>query len=503
MAEKETKSLKEEKTSPTEEAKSSTSKKPVSRRKKHGLISALITLLVAAAIVIVNVICVSLTDKFSGLTADLTDMKAFRLTDQSKELASSVSKKTMITFLSDKNTYVSMDAYCKQTSVIAEEMARTSQGMIEVQYVDLVRNPTFAEGYADANLSTTDVIVSCGDKKKILTSYDLFNFESFTEDYRYIASSDAEQELDNAIVLVNNEQVTNAVIIKDYCSEDYSYLKSTLTTNGYTVSEVSLVNDEIPADTDLVIIYAPTRDYTEDAVKKLNSFLNNNGTYGKTLLYAADSLDVQTPHLDGLLQEYDLSLEHALVFETNTNRLDSRSQNYYDGILCEYYSDLYTQNLPDKSIPVITGFSRPVYRIKAASQPLLVLSEYSGECPYDAEEATWDMQAAITGKECVLAQGSVGTDTAKSTIVLSGSYLPFTQAYFGSNYSNQTYLTTMLGTLTGRDTDTITVAEKVITEFDINIDKNTSITLGFLVYALIPLLILGVGLTVYLMRRNK
>ena len=474
-----------------------------SRRRKHGIISIAVTLLVIAAIVIVNIISVNLTEKFSGLTADLTGLKAFGLTEQSKQLAGSISKKTYITFLADKNTYTELDAYCKQTSIIAEELSRCSQGMIEVQYIDLVRNPTFAEGYADSNLSTTDVIVNCADKKKILTAYDLYNFENFSDDYRYIASSNAEQELDNAIVSVNNEQITNAVIIKDYCSQDYSYFVNTLTNNGYSVKELSLISDSIPENTDMVIIYAPTRDYTEDAVKKLEVFLENGGKYGKTLLYAADSLDAQTPELDKLLAKADLEFKHSLAFETDTTRLDSRSQSYYDGILCSYYTDLYTENLPEGKPPVVIGYARPIFTIDGVGQPLLVLSEYSGNCPYDADEKTWKMEDSITGKECVLAQGTVGKDDAQSIVIAAGTYLLFTQEYYGSVYGNQSYLSTMLGTVNGRDVRQISVAKKVITEFDINIDKNASVTIGFIVYALIPLLILGAGLTVYLMRRNK
>lgn len=490
-------------TKPEKPEKNKNSRKNTSRRRKHGIISLSVTLLVVVAIVIINIISVTLTEKFSGFTADLTSLRSFRLTDQSVELAKNVDKKTFITFLADKNTYTEMDAYCKQTSIIAEELSRWSEGMIEVQYIDLVRNPTFAEDYSDSNLSTTDVIVSCGDNKKILTAYDLYNFENFSEDYRYIASSDAEQEIDNAITSVINEQITKAVIIKDYCSQDYSYFVKTLSNNGYSVKEISLISDDIPDDTDMAVIYAPTRDYTEDAVKKLIDFLYNDGSYGKNLLYAADSLDAQTPNLDSLLAKYDIELKHALAFETDTSKLDSRSQSYYDGILCSYYTDLYTENLTDGKQPVVTGFTRSVYTIAGVAQPLLVLSEKSGNCPYDADEEKWNMQDAITGEECVLAQGTLGTDDAKSTVVVSGTYLIFTQSYYGSVYGNQSYLSTLLGTINGRDMSRISVAEKVITEFDINIDKNAAVTIGFIVYALIPLLILGAGLTVYLIRRNK
>ncbi len=475
----------------------------MNRKTRHGLISGIISLLVVAAVVIVNIIAVTLTSKFSSLTADITSIKSFDISEQSIKLAKGMSKKTEITFLTDKSSYSNIDPYCKQTAFIAEELSKHSDGMIEVKYIDLLKNPTFANDYSDSNLSTTDVIVSCGQKNKILRATDLFNFDYYSDQYTYITSSKAEQMIDNALALVTNDKVTNVVFIKDNSKEDYTYFKNTLSSNGYTVSEISLDESDIPADTDMVIIYAPSKDYSEKAVSELKAFLENNGKYGKNLIYAADSVDTQTPNLDKLLAEYGMELEHALVFETDTSKIDSRSQNYYDGILCNYYSELYTDNLAEKDYPVITGLSRPVYTLGENAKPLLVLSDASGECPYDADPDNWDMTEAITGKECVLAQGISGNENAISTVVVSGSYNIFDQQYFGSVYSNQTYLTTMLGVLNGRDISQITVAEKVISDYDITIDKNTAVSLGFITYALIPIMILGAGLTVYLLRRNR
>ncbi len=478
-------------------------KKSFSRKTKHGIISAAISLLVVAAIVLLNIISVVLTSKYSGLTADITSLKSFELSDESVKIAENVSKKVSILFMTDKNTYIEMDPYCKQTAFVAEALSKYSDGLIEVNYIDLVRSPTYADKFADTSLNTTDVVIECGDYRRVLTAAELYNFEAYSDSYQYITSSSAEQVIDNAIVTVTSDDVTNVVIITDYCSADYSYLKNTLSANGYNVTEMSLVKESIPRDTDMVIIYAPTRDYSEEDVSELKSFLENDGKYGKSLLYAADSMDADTPHLNVLLLEYGLSIEHALAFEMDTTKIVSGSTNYYDGILCSFFTDLYTENMTDNDYPVVTGYTRPVYIEGINSTPLLVLSEKSGECPYDADEETWNMEEAVTGKECVLAQGTNGNDYAVSTVIVSGSYNLFAKAYYGSSYGNSTYLSTMLADVNGRTMSNISVAEKVITDYDLNLDRSTAFNLGFVVYAFIPIVILGAGFVVFLLRRNR
>ena len=88
-------------------------------------------------------------------------------------------------------------------------------------------------------------------------------------------------------------------------------------------------------------------------------------------------------------------------------------------------------------------------------------------------------------------------------MIVSGSDKIFNRAYYGSDYSNKAYLSEMLATVNGRTQDRVTVSEKVITAYDVQIDRQTAVNLGFLVYALIPIIILGAGFTVFLIRRNR
>ena len=477
--------------------------KGMSRKTRHAIISAAISIVTIAAVVLVNIIASTLTEKFTGFTSDITAMRSFELSDQSIEVANNVGKKVEITFLSDKNTYVELDPYCKQTSYIAENLAKASDGMISVQYIDLLRNPRFADNYSEKELSSTDIIISCGDNSQILTANDIFTFDYYYGDYQYIRSSKSEEMIDNAIVNVSAEERTKAVIITDNTNQDFSYFKGMLNTNGYDVSELSLQDSDIGSDVHTVFIYSPSRDYPEESVKKLRSFLLNDGQYGKNLVFASDSKDVEMPNLDGLLEEYGMRIEHSLVFETDESKILSGSSSYYDGIMCYYLSEDYTENMGKSPSPVITGYSRPVSIVGQNAEALLVLSDKSGDCPFTITDENWNPEEHITGKECVIARGKYGTEKAYSTVIVTGTYNVFTQTYFGAGYGNKMYFITMLADLNGRKVSNISVDEKVITDYDLQIDRTTAVNLGFIVYAFLPILILGIGLTVFLIRRHK
>ena len=63
-----------------------------------------------------------------------------------------------------------------------------------------------------------------------------------------------------------------------------TYFQTLLTANGYNVNTVDITSEDIPADTDVVVIPAPKTDYLEEDIKKVSDFLNNDGNLGKQLL---------------------------------------------------------------------------------------------------------------------------------------------------------------------------------------------------------------------------
>ena len=477
-------------------------KKPLGRKTKKTIVSVVITVLSLTVIILANIIASALTEKYGIFTADITSMQAFELTEQSRQIAENVKKNVKITFLSEKRDYENRDPYCKQTSVIANELARHSDGKISVEYVDIVTNPTAASVYGDTSLSANDIAVSCGDKIKILKVSDLFTFEVYSAEYQYISSSQSEQVIDNAIVTVTSDSVTKTAIVSDNSSKDYEYFVQTLEENNYEVSELSLEDDEIESDIQMIIIYEPEKDFTENALLKLEKFLVNDENFGKNLIYVPDIKGIEHKKLDSFISMFGIVVTDGIAFEYDEGSRYYES-NYYEYIVCDFGSDLYRENISkDRYTPVMTGLSRPLYIKNESVEPLLVLSEKSGVLPYTADDS-WSMENAVTGNICVMAQSFLGSDEKESSLIVAGSGTMFSEAYFVNALGNRSYIMTMLAQINNRSSEMISVSDKVITNFDIKADAATKFWIGFVIYALIPLMILGCGLTVYLVRRGR
>lgn len=477
-------------------------KKSLSRRTKRRIISWTVTLLVVAAVFISNIIAMTLTNKFSFMTADITERSNFELTEQSIEIANSISKKVTITFLMSRTSYENNDTYCKQTSEIARRLAQNSDGMISVEYIDLVQNPTYESNFPNENLSTTSVIVQCGDKYDILSKYDLFNFETYNLQYEYVTSSKAEKAIDSALLTLTRDSVENILIVNDNCTKDYSYLETVLKNNSYNVTEISLSANDIPENTDFIIAYAPTKDYSESIISKLENYLKNDEKYGKTLLYVPFGESTNTPNIDSMLREFGMRVENGLAFDMNTGRITGNS--YYDGLVSFYNSDKFTEGIDENDSPVMISRAKPITFLNEINkESLITLSAQSGYCPFDADSETWSMIDSVTGNVKVVAQASIGNDEASSSLIIAGSTYMFESSHMNTLFGNEEYLLNIVGDSTGRAKNELKISEKVIDEFDLTISSQTAIVVGILVFAVFPLMILGAGFCVFLIRRRK
>lgn len=478
----------------------------LSRKSKHRTTSIVLTALVLAGVIIINVIAGVLTDRFSGLTADITSSGIYHLTDATEKVVSGLKKKVSITFLTEKNTYSQFDTYYKQTLLMVDNMAKDSGGLITVNYTDIISNPTFLNNYQDENLTTSDIIVKCGEKYNVLHKEDLYNFEYMNNTYQYITSSKAESAIDTAIVKVTSEKNDKIVMIADHAEDDYSYLVRVLTANNYDVQQVSLENDAIPKDVNTVIVYAPTKDYTEEQVKKLRDFLNNDNNYSKNMIYISTNKDSELENIETVLQEYGMAMSNGLAFDMDTSR-QMNSQTSYGGygyIAASFASRLYTDNIPDDGQTILVNRSRGIASIDSnATQALVTYSSKSGICPYDLT-GDWDPEEYITGNVPVIMQGVTGDNKVQSKVIACGTTEMWDRVIMESQFVNQEYFINMVGTLYHRQSDAIRVEDKVITEYAIeNISRQSAIVTGVLLFAVMPMLIISAGVAVFVVRRRR
>lgn len=479
-------------------------------RFNHTIGALVITAVVLVATILLNVVVSLMSDKLPGMSIDLTSTGAFELSETSIKLAQNVKKDLKITFLDDKQSYrskASSNTYYAQVMAIAEEYGKYNN-KISAEYVSIVDNPNFENKYPQETLSADDIVVSCGDKYRVLDQYDIFNVKSYYSTYSYIASSKAEEAIDGAILAVTSTESTKIAIVEDNSTEDFTYFKNILEQNNYELVSVKLEQEDIPKDAKMLIVLTPEKDFSKTAAKKVRTYLENSKEYGKNMLYIPSSKTYKTPNLDEVLSDWGITVGDGLAYELESSSVYGK--NMYDGILCYMGSNAFTSKFDDNSAPVISSYARPItLDSEAETQSLLQYSSKSGVCPSDADDS-YDFTGNAKGNIVVAGYGVNGifADDEKSsdkisTVFVFGSSTMFEKTILASTYSDQKYILAMLSESCGRVDQEIAVEAKELTQYDVQIDNSLASVIGLVCYVGLPIAVICAGLIVFVKRRNK
>lgn len=479
-------------------------------RFNHTIGALVITAVVLVATILLNVVVSLMSDKLPGMSIDLTSKGAFQLSETSIKLAQNVKKDLKITFLDDKQSYrskASSNTYYAQVMAIAEEYGKYNN-KISAEYISIVDNPNFENKYPQETLSADNIIVSCGDKYRILDQYDIFNVKSYYSTYSYITSSKAEEAFDGAILAVTSTESTKLAIVEDNSTEDFTYFKNILEQNNYELVSVKLEQEDIPKDAKMLIVFTPEKDFSKTAAKKIRTYLENNKEYGKNMLYIPSSKTYKTPNLDEVLSDWGITVGDGLAYELESSSVYGR--NMYDGILCYMGSNAFTSKFDDNSAPVISSYARPItLDSDAETQSLLQYSSKSGVCPSDADDS-YDFTGNAKGNIIIAGYGVNGifandkkSSDKISTVFVFGSSTMFEKTILASTYSDQKYILAMLSESCGRVDQEILVEAKELTQYDVQIDNNSASVIGLVCYVGLPIAVICAGLIVFVKRRNK
>ena len=465
-----------------------------SRKFKYGGIATVITILFIVVVIVINMI-MGVLDSKVVMEVDLTPNQVYGLTQESIDFVQGLDKDVEINILNSKDSFESGGQYYVQAAAIIENYSKYSS-RVTVNYVDLVKNPTFAANYEDENIASNDVLIKC----------ELFNSEMSYSTFSYVVtSSKAEQSVTSAMVNVTSDEITKVAILTGYDEADYSSLTSMLTSNNFDVQEVNITTDEIPEDAKLAVIFAPGRDYDQSSLKKLDTFLSNNEKLGKSLVFVPNTQPDQIPELNSFLEEWGMSVGSGVMFELSTDHLYNNTTPFWSA--AEYVDEDYSSVITNKSIPVSVMQSRPIEILKESEsiKVLLESTENSGIYPVDAAEGWQPEESDLTGPITLAAVSTKqvsGVDDV-SNVAVVGSAAAFASSLLSStSVNNSAYFINMFNTLAERE-DTVLIEAKTLGGATMSVTTNVSIPLGVVFTIVLPLLILVTGLVIWIRRRNR
>jgi len=499
------------------EPKRSFAEKLKDKRFRMGSFATVLTALFIVAVIIVNVIATYLVDNYP-LDIDLTSNKIFQLSDTTKDFLEELDKDVKIYICATEeefhNDSTSYGQYLNQAATVIDNYAKLSD-KIDVEYVDLTRNPTFTARYPSLTISSGNVLVESVYGVKQINISDLFEIDYSYIYYGYdprITSSVAEQTMTSAIMNVTSDEKSVITVLTGHGETDISAFTALLESNNYEIRTKNIRSEEIDEDTEVLIIAAPTTDYTDEEVKKVEMFLDNEGNYGRHLVYfASTEQPAELPYLKAYLKEVGIDIGSGTVYETNPAK--RASSNNYLITIPSYSGELFTGDFASKRTPFVMPYAVPMnlafesqgfyeaeeflsYGDTARIYPADAAEDYTADP--DTDEAG-PFAAGIVSSKFRYAEGNIPVYSrvvAVASVDVIGS-----TAISATSYVNSEYMVDLFGTLVGRDTS-VKISSKTLDNaaLTINAAQSWTIIVGF---ALIPIAVIVAGIVVWIRRRNK
>lgn len=467
-----------------------------------------ITILAIVTVVLLNVAAKMCTDKFS-LEFDITKNKAFSLTQDSIDYLSNLDKQIEITVLSSQENFVANGDYFSQANSVINEYSKYND-KISIKYVDLEQNPGLKSSYGEDELSDNGIIVKCVDngRHKILSANDIFDVQQSYMGMS-IASSKAEQTMTSAIIGVISDEKIKITMLTGFEEMSSDSFTRMLKNNNYDVVSKSLLTDDIDEDSNLSIIYAPARDFDDEALSKIKEYLKNKGNFGKNIIcFINPSYLNNQEKLNSFLSDWGLEVQQGFVLETDNSKMFATQEGISPyNTLTNYVSMTYTEKLKSQSIPVAMPISRPIKILNEEKvETLLEFSESSCVMPEDADEKWNISDSKIKGPipAMVLSTEKKEGSDEKSTFTLVGSVTAVDSSMLSrSSLNNSSYFLNFLSLISERKEEVVNIESKSLTGQSIGMNAQSSAILGIVFAVALPVIVIIAGIWVFIMRRRN
>ena len=327
----------------------------IGRKLRYGGVSAALTALIIAAVIIANVIFSVLTRSFM-LYSDLTPPLTFTLSEECIKLigegdgSDSESPIDMVKkFREENKAYNAANGlkkgdegyrdeeltlniiFCDEpdawegnlmqryVSHTARELEAEFSEYVNISYVDTVRNPSAVSKYKENSLSLIyddTVIVECGSEFRTRRVSGFYTYDSATSTEPWAYSGEKAFAADIIAVTRTEAPVACIEVGHGVSYDDYQMLQ-TLADAGYDIQELRLATDEIPENCRLIIIMNPKNDFTTgddgisdiDEIGKLEKALEN----GTSLMVFMHPETPRLEEFEGFLEEW------GIVFDRSEN----------------------------------------------------------------------------------------------------------------------------------------------------------------------------------------
>lgn len=272
---------------------------------KHGAYSVGLTVIVIAVVIVFNLVIGQIPEAYRNL--DVSSTKIYEISDTTRELLDSLDDQV------DMKVLAVREETDDRITTFLSRYASLSEN-ISLEWIDPVLHPSALTEY---DTTENNIVVSCDATGKTTTiSFDDILVPDMYSYYYYgsltYTSFDGDGQLTSAVNYVTSDAEQT---IYQTSGHGEATLSTTVTDlmekNNYSLSELNLLmTTSIPDDCDLLLMYAPTTDLSEDEAAMLRTYL---GEGGKVMILLGDTNAADLPNLEGILEEYGMQAADGYI----------------------------------------------------------------------------------------------------------------------------------------------------------------------------------------------
>ena len=484
---------------------------------RRGGMATVLTVVFIAVVVVLNLLASLLTERFPSMNIDLTAQKMNTLSDQAVEIAQGVEQDTNIYLIGTEEAYKSDAIYSSyglkysQVMNLSKRLEEVNQ-KIHVQFIDPDTNPEFISRYASESLTTGRVLISTEKRYKVLTVDDMFSMAQNSATGATEMFSKVDSALAGGIEMVNLDKVPVLTIATGHNemldADSMGTFLDMMEKQNFDIQQIDILTEDIPEDTQVLMIATPSTDYTEEEIQKLRDLLSDQERQESVaVLVSFYPMQGELPNLSSFLEEWGVSVgTGSVVMESDANRyaLSDPRCVIVDSVGKSMEKNTYSRLVSPLSVPIEVLFTGNggvgVEALWTTSEGAYVVTESTSqeeiENPETAKQNVATLSSTLT---------QFGNDFYFRSVIVFGSSNIFSDGFMATAFDNADFLSDLMKYATDTDGSSVSVlTERVQTNtMDVTASQNTIMVLGLGVFTIaLPVLLLAAGLVIFLKRRH-
>ena len=424
-------------------------------------------------IVIILVIGLNLVVNKMNITVDLSSQKMFTLTSDTTNLVDKIKDKVTLYYMCQDGS--------EMTQI--EKVVDNYDGLGTIKVVK-----------KDPVVYQSDMLVSEMD------------YQTMSQK---VTTLDAEGQITAAIQSVTSANATTLYYTSGHSEQELdSTFKDVLNKSNIDMKELATESAEsVPDDCNILLINGPQYDFTEAEYNVLSSYLKEGG---KAMFFLYPTTTEKMTYFYKLLSDYGVNVADGYIIDSKGS-YSSQYPMYLTPTMED--SDL-TKDVTDTQkvvIPICKGMTVQSDVRSTLTVENMMSTTDSAYAKTNIKSQTVDKEdgdingpfsVALSVKDSY-AEKTKGTGHA-TEIVVFGSVSFETSTFLETNqFGNRTVLLNSLSYLAGQETTTLAIPTRSLQQESVQIQESDRIFFTVLLVVIIPLILLGSGLFIWIKRRKN